>query len=139
MIREVEHLSCEERLRDLGLFSLENRRLRVGLISAYKYLKSGCQKDGTRLFSVVPKDRTRQWAQAGTQEVPPQYEKKNSFPVRVPEQWHRLPREAVGSLPWRHSNPTWTRSCAPCSGCPCSSRGVGQDDLQRSLPTPAIL
>ena len=59
MIKGLEHLSYEERLRELGMLSLEKRRLQGDLVAAFQYLKESYKKDGEVLFTRVDNDRTR--------------------------------------------------------------------------------
>ena len=50
MIRGLEHLSYEDKLKELRLFSLEKRRLLGDGIAAFQYLKGAYRKAGEGLF-----------------------------------------------------------------------------------------
>ena len=57
MIRGIQQL-CKQRLRELGLFSLEKRRLQGDLRAAFQYLKGAYRKDRENIFSRACCDRS---------------------------------------------------------------------------------
>ncbi|KAK4819139.1 hypothetical protein QYF61_025606 [Mycteria americana] len=78
LVKGLEQKSYEERLRDLGLFSLEKRRLRGDLIALYNCLRGGGRE-------------------VGSVSSPRLDIRKFFFTERLIKHWTRLPREVVES------------------------------------------
>ena len=93
MISGMEHLCCEERLRELELFSLEKRRLQGDLIVVFQYLKGVFQKVGDKRFSRGCYNRAKS---NGFKLKDDRFRleiRKKLSTIRVVKQWRRLPRE----------------------------------------------
>ncbi len=58
-ITGLEHLPYEDRLRELGLFSIKKGRLRGHLSGVFQYLKGACKQEGEQTSTWSDRDRTR--------------------------------------------------------------------------------
>ena len=95
MIRGLEHLPYEDRLGELGLFSLEKRRLQGDLVDTFQYLKGDYEQEGNQLFTRVDSDRTREKG-FNLKEGRFRLDIRGKFITKgVVTCWDMLPREAV--------------------------------------------
>jgi len=92
LIQGMGYLSYEDRLRELGLFSLEKRRLRGDLRQAFQYLKGTGSSAGS---AVVAQREMVSNLKEGRFRLDI---RKGFFMIRVVKHWHRLLREVVDAL-----------------------------------------
>jgi len=92
MVRGLEYLSYEESPRELGLFSLEKRRLRGDLTVAFQYLKGPTRKLERDFLQGPVSERTRD---KGFQVKKGRFRlniRKKLFTVRMVRNWNMLSR-----------------------------------------------
>ncbi|KAF7244516.1 Glutathione peroxidase 7, partial [Varanus komodoensis] len=91
----IQGMGYEVRLRELGFFSLEKRRLRGDMLATYRYVR-GCHMEmGRDLFSPAEEGRTRS---NGAKLREPRFHsdaRKHFLTVRTPRVWNGLPREVI--------------------------------------------
>ena len=101
------HLSYGDRLRELGLFSLEKRKLQGDLIAAFQYLKGAYKKAGEGYFIRECSDRTKSKSFKLKEGRFGLDVRRKFFIQRVERPWHCCPEKLWVPHPWRCSRPRW--------------------------------
>ena len=89
MIKGLEAKPYEERLKKLGMFSLENRKLRGNMIALFKYLKGCYTEVGKDLFSIIPEWRTCNNGLKLNEAIFQLNIRRNFLTVRAVQQWNQ--------------------------------------------------
>ena len=131
MMKGLEHLTYEEGLRDLGLFSMEKRMCRGFLSICVNSRKEGGKRTEPGSIQWC-RDRPRGNGHKLKHWGLPVDIRKHLFTVTVTKHSNRIPREVVES-------PSLEMSGQLTLGSPGRAGRAGPDDLQRSLPTSTIL
>ena len=117
-------------MKELGMFSLEKRRLRGDMISLFKYLKGCHTEEGQDLFSIVPECRT---CNSGSKLKKDRFWlniRKNFLTVRAVRQWNQLPRELVSAPTLEAFKKNLDKHQADMLSLhSCTEQGVGCDSL----------
>ncbi|PKU44213.1 hypothetical protein llap_5473 [Limosa lapponica baueri] len=95
VIRGMEYLSYEDRLKELRLFSLEKRRLRRDLLVVFQYLKGLYKKNVDRPLIRTCCNRTRRNSFKLKEGRFRLNIRKKFFMMKVAKHWNGLPREVV--------------------------------------------
>jgi len=111
MIRGLEHLSYEEKLRLLGLFILETRKLQGDLIAAFQYLMEAYNEERDQLFTWSESNRIRgNYLKLKERRFKLDVRRKPSL-----RRWWgtgtRCPEKLWMPYPWKCSRPGCTCSC----------------------------
>jgi len=102
MITGLKHLSGKEKLREMGLFSLERRKLEIYLTVAFQYLSASYKWKGDQLFTQSDWARENGFKQKEKRLI---LDVRNKcFTQKVVRHWQTLPREAVDAI--FHSKPS---------------------------------
>lgn len=141
-MKRLEHLSCEESLRELELFSLEKRRLREIFSMYIKTWNGGCKDPplckSKALFSDAQCPDENQWEQNRTWEVPSDHQDTLFYCEGAWALTGTGCPEGLWSLPpWDHQKPPGHGPGQAALGGP--AWGPGPDGPQRSLPASTIL
>jgi len=95
MIRELEHLSCEDRLRELGLFSLEEEKAAGTPYCGLSVPEGAYKRAGEGLCRRACSDRTMGNSCRLKEGRFRPDRKKKFFTLMVVRQWNRLPAGAM--------------------------------------------
>ena len=97
IIPEIRNHSYQQRLKDLELISLVQRRLRGQLIEVFKYLNRFNNVSPIGLFNYDLNDRTRNNGKKVNSEAIQYISSTTFFPINITTIWNALPYDVVNS------------------------------------------